>query len=59
MGVEGREGSCCSTHWTNGLPVYFGGHEQMGLWLLTWHKALMPQLFGQGSWHLLLMQAKL
>ena len=29
----------------------------MGLWLVTWHLALLPQVPGQGSTHFWLMQA--
>jgi len=29
----------------------------MGLWLTTWHRASIPQVPGQGSWHFCEMQA--
>lgn len=32
---------------------------QFGVWLTTRHSALIPQVPGQGSLHLLLMQARL
>jgi hypothetical protein len=44
-------------HWTNGSPVKRDGQLQMGLWLTTWHRASIPQVPGQGSWHFCEMQA--
>lgn len=41
----------------NGFPVYPGRQAQVGAWLGTVHSALMPQVPGQGSLHLLLTQA--
>ena len=41
----------------NGSPVKPFSHEQIGLWLLTWHLAFMPQVPGQGSVHFWLIQA--
>lgn len=32
---------------------------QIGMWFLTWHSALIPQVPGQGSIHLFLLQALL
>ena len=32
---------------------------QIGMWFLTWHSALMPQVPGHGSIHLFLLQALL
>lgn len=44
-------------HLVNGSPVKVGGHEQIGLWLTTWHNAFTPQVPGQGSMHFWLTQA--
>lgn len=44
-------------HWTNGSPVKRGGQLQIGLWLTTWHRASIPQVPGQGSWHFCEIQA--
>lgn len=44
-------------HCENGSPVKPGGQVQIGLWFLTWQTDPMPQVFGHGSAHLLLMQA--
>lgn len=42
---------------SNGFPVYFIGHEQIGLWFITSHFAPRPQLPIQGSIHFWLLQA--
>lgn len=34
-----------------------GGHEHMGMWLMTWHVASALQVPAHGSPHLFLMQA--
>jgi hypothetical protein len=44
-------------HLMNGSPEYLGGQLQIGLWLTTWHLALMPQVPGHGSIHFWLTQA--
>ena len=44
-------------HETNGFPVCWGGQKQTGIWLTHWHCAFIPQAPGQGSLHLLFMQA--
>jgi hypothetical protein len=41
----------------NGSPVYFCGHVQMGLCLITWHLAPTPQVPLQGSMHFWLLHA--
>lgn len=46
-------------HWTNALPVKPGGQLHIGLWLTTWHLALIPHVPGQGSRHFWLLQALL
>lgn len=38
--------------------MYPGGHIHLEVWLTTRHSAYSPQELGQGSVHLLLMQAK-
>lgn len=43
--------------YVNGSPVYPGMQVQEGKWLTTWQLAFWPQVPGQGSWHLFLMQA--
>lgn len=35
----------------NGSPVNWFGQLQIGLWLITLHLALIPQVPGQGSMH--------
>lgn len=44
-------------HLINGSPVYLGGQLQIGLWVTTWHSALIPHVPGQGSMHFWLTQA--
>lgn len=39
--------------------MYDGGHEQKGLWLLTWHFANSPHVPGHGSWQCWLIQARI
>ena len=56
-GTTGATGGFTLTQLLKGSPVYPGGHWQMGLWLMTWHLALLPQVPGQGSAHFWLMQA--
>jgi len=46
-------------HCTNALPVNPGGQLHIGLWLTTWHLALIPQVPGHGSRHFWLLQALL
>lgn len=41
----------------NGSPVKPSGHEHVGIWLMTSHRAFTPQVPGQGSLHLFLIQA--
>lgn len=36
-------------HLENGSPVNPCGHEHIGLWLITWHMAVVPQFPLQGS----------
>lgn len=45
------------THWTNGLPVYGGGHTHDTVWPITWHSAPAPHDPSHGFWHLLFIQA--
>lgn len=40
-----------------GSPVHPEGQTQIGLWLTTRHWASLPQVPGQGSWHLKLTHA--
>lgn len=42
----------------NGSPVCLAGQAQIGLWFFVVHCAPMPQVFGQGSAHLVLTQAR-
>jgi len=49
---------CCTKHCVNGSPVNPFGQTQFGVWLTTWHCALVPHDPGHGSWHLRLMHAK-
>lgn len=44
-------------HLVKGSPVKPDIQLQIGLWLITWHLALTPQVPGQGSRHLWLEQA--
>lgn len=44
-------------HLVKGSPVNPDWQAQMGLWFLTLHCALIPQVLGHGSLHLWLMQA--
>lgn len=44
-------------HWMNAFPEVPSGQVQMGMWLTTSHRAPCPQVPGQGSAHLFLMQA--
>jgi hypothetical protein len=46
-------------HLSKGFPINPGGQVQIGLCLSTTHWALIPQLPGHGSWHWVLIQAKL
>lgn len=41
----------------NAFPIVGAGHEQIGMWLDTVQMAPTPQVPGQGSWHLVLIQA--
>lgn len=41
----------------NGSPVNPREQLQIGLCVTTWHFALRPHVFGQGSMHFLFMQA--
>lgn len=50
-------GSCSCWHWTNALPCIPGGQLHIGMWALTSHSAFGAHVPGQGSLHLLLMQA--
>lgn len=47
----GKTGSCCCRHSTNGSPMYPDIQIQLGVWLITLHSALTPQLLGHGSLH--------
>lgn len=44
-------------HLVNGSPVWLGIQLQIGLWLTTWHLALIPHVPGHGSTHLLFRHA--
>ena len=44
-------------HWTNGFPDIFSGQLHTGMWLMTSHLAFCPHVPGQGSLHLLRIQA--
>lgn len=44
-------------HLINGSPVNEGGHEHIGLWLITSHTAATPQAPIQGSTHFWFWQA--
>lgn len=44
-------------HLVNGSPVYSGKQLHIGLWLMTWHLAPIPQVPGQGSRHFWFEQA--
>ena len=48
-----------SLHPWNGFPMKPNKHLQMALWLITLHWEFSPQEFEHGSWHFVLMQAKL
>ena len=52
-------GRSSKTHLSKGFPINPGGQVQIGLCLSTTHWALIPQLPGHGSWHWVLIQAKL
>lgn len=60
-GWQGSVGGDCWIisiwHLINGSPVYPWGQLQIGLWFLTWHLALIPQVPGHGSTHFWLLQA--
>lgn len=45
-------------HWLNGFPVNPEEQTHWGVWLTTWHSALIPHIPGQGSLHFWLMHAK-
>jgi hypothetical protein len=45
-------------HWVNGSPVNPDEQTQFGVWLTTWHSALVPQDPGQGSLHFKLIHAR-
>ena len=45
-----------STHSSNALPRWPGRQVQVGMWLMTLHWVLRPQVPGQGSTHLLSAQ---
>lgn len=38
-------------HLVNGSPVYPDRQTHIGLWLITWHSVLSPQVPGHGSTH--------
>lgn len=44
-------------HLTKGSPTNCGGQLHIGLWLITWHFALIPHVPGQGSIHFWLLHA--
>lgn len=44
-------------HNLNASPVEPSGHEQIGIWFETVQIAFNPHVPGQGSWHLLWIQA--
>lgn len=44
-------------HLMKGSPVYLAIQLHIGLWLVTWHFALIPQVPGHGSIHFWLTQA--
>lgn len=46
-------------HSTNGSPSRPGGQLQVGMWFTTSQNAASPQVPGQGSIHLKLLQALL
>lgn len=48
---------CLKMHIVKGSPVYPSRHVHIGVWLTTWHSALLPQDPMQGSWHILFMHA--
>ena len=62
---DGRHGSTCCCIGSsiiceqriNGSPVYRDGQLHIGLWLITWHLADIPQVPGQGSLHFWLLHA--
>lgn len=45
-------------HWMKALPCIPSGHLQIGMWLRTSQMAVRAQVPGQGSVHLLRMQAR-
>lgn len=45
LGSHGLIGvGCSTTHWTNGLPVYGGGHTHETVWPITWPNEIKVKL---------------